>query len=484
VFDILADDPSQQFVLLGDWNGFYFEDAQTQLTAGGVFTNLSTLLPEAERYSYLFEGNSQLIDNVLVTGGLLTGAQYDAVHINAEFTGTRPTDHDPQLALLRVAITPHDVVLADGTVAENLPAGTLVGTLSATDTPTDTLTYALLDDADGRFTVDAATGEVRTTQAFNYEVETAFTLTVKVTDSAGLTSSNNVVVNVSNVNEAPTAANDVVAVDEDATSDNLWNLLLGNDRDPDAGDALTISAVSGTGTLGSLIFDPATQSLRYVADNDAFDALAPGVSAIDRFTYTVADGSGLTSTASVDITVTGVADGATTSGGNGDDTVNGTAGEDRLFGNNGNDRLFGLDGHDRLEGGNGNDQLFGGRGNDLLIGGQGDDLLEGGLGRDAFVLSAKGGNDVISDFDVANDRLLFDNTAIRSLQNGDWNNDGTTDVRVNLTAGGSVTLLGLSSLTGVQTGSANDAQLSLRYAAEDVGLSGQHLLSGEQWLIA
>jgi Ca2+-binding RTX toxin-like protein len=192
----------------------------------------------------------------------------------------------------------------------------------------------------------------------------------------------------------------------------------------------------------------------------------------------------LTSTASVDVTVTGIADGVTTSGGNGDDTVNGTAGEDRLSGNNGIDRLFGLDGHDRLEGGNGNDQLFGGRGNDLLIGGQGDDLLEGGLGRDAFVLAAKGGNDVIRDFDVANDRLLFDNTAIRSSQAGDWNNDGTTDVRINLTAGGSVTLLGLSSLTGVQTGSANDAQLSLRYVAEDGGLSGQHLLTGDQWLIA
>jgi VCBS repeat-containing protein len=484
VFDIIAGDASKQFVLLGDWNGFYFEGAPTQLTKDGVFTNLATLLPEAERYSYLFEGNSQLIDNVLVTGGLLPSARYDAVHINAEFTGTRPTDHDPQLALLRVAITPHDVVLAGATVAENLPAGTLVGTLSATDTPGDKLTYALLDDAGGRFTVDAATGEVRTTQAFDFEATTTFTLKVKVTDSAGLTSSNNVSVNVANVNEAPTAVADVVAVNEDATSDNLWSLLLGNDRDPDAGDALSISAVSGTGTLGSLIFDPTTQSLRYVADNDAFDALAPGASTVDRFTYTVADRNGLTSTASVEVTVTGVADGVTTSGGNGDDTVNGTAGEDRLFGNNGVDRLFGLDGHDRLEGGNGNDQLFGGRGNDLLIGGQGDDLLEGGLGRDAFVLAAKGGNDTIRDFDLTNDRLLFDNTAIRSSQVGDWNNDGTTDIRVNLTTGGSVTLLGLSSLTGVQTGTATEAQMSFRYGAEDIGVSGQHLLGGDQWLVA
>ncbi len=43
-------------------------------------------------------------DNILVTGGLLPGARYDAVHINAEFAGSRPTDHDPQLALLRLGL--------------------------------------------------------------------------------------------------------------------------------------------------------------------------------------------------------------------------------------------------------------------------------------------------------------------------------------------------------------------------------------------
>lgn len=486
VFDILDDDASRQFVLLGDWNGFYFEDAQTQLTNGGVFTNLATLLPEEERYSYLFDGNSQLIDNMLVTGGLLPGARYDAVHINAEFTGTRPTDHDPQVALLRVAITPHDVIIDDGLVAENLPAGTIVGTLSATDTPGDTLTYALLDNAGGRFVVDPATGIVRTAVALDYEAATSFTLTVQVTDSAGLTSSNDVQIAVGNVNEAPVATNDNIAVNEDATTPNLWNLLLGNDSDPDAGDALAITEVSGAGTLGSLVFDAATQSLRYVADGDAFDALAPGATAIDRFTYTVTDKGGLTSTATVAVTVTGLADGITLNAGNGDDLVNGTGGEDRLSGGNGADRLFGLDGHDRLDGENGNDQLFGGRGNDLLIGGQGDDQLEGGAGRDAFVLVARGGNDVIRDFDVANDTLLFDGTAIRSSQVGDTNGDGVADLRINLTAGGSVTLLGLSSLAGVKTGDYTEAAATQAYrfdAAEDFAVR-QPLTTGDLWLFA
>ena len=155
VNDHLAGDPGQNFAVLGDWNGFYFEEQHTQLTDGGVFTNLAGLLPEEERYSYLFDGNSQLLDNILVTGGLVAGARYDAVHINAEFTGVRPTDHDPQVALLRIATTPHDIVISDASVDENLPAGTVVGTLSATDTPGDVLRFALVDDAGGRFAVDA-----------------------------------------------------------------------------------------------------------------------------------------------------------------------------------------------------------------------------------------------------------------------------------------------------------------------------------------
>lgn len=98
----LADNPNLHFAVLGDWNGFAWEDAQTQLTdpaKGGVFTDLNTLLSQNERYSYLFEGNAQQLDHILVTGGLLSGAQYDAVHLNSQFGGDRPTDHDPQLAL-------------------------------------------------------------------------------------------------------------------------------------------------------------------------------------------------------------------------------------------------------------------------------------------------------------------------------------------------------------------------------------------------
>jgi Ca2+-binding RTX toxin-like protein len=113
-------------------------------------------------------------------------------------------------------------------------------------------------------------------------------------------------------------------------------------------------------------------------------------------------------------------------------------------------------------------------------------MLEGGAGRDSFVFGARGGNDIVRDFDVASDKLLFDGTAIRSTQVADWNGDGTADIRLALTAGGSVTLLGLSSLAGVQTGNFSEAQAqqqALRSEME-VSIVRQDLLHADMWLVA
>ncbi|MCU6454123.1 lamin tail domain-containing protein [Sphingomonas sp. A2-49] len=204
----LADDPSLHFAVLGDWNGFYFEDAQTQLTdpaKGGVFTNLNTLLPSEERYSYLFEGNAQQIDNVLVTGGLLTNAQYDSVHLNSQFGGDRPTDHDPQLALLMLGAAPIALSLIAGSVDENRAAGTEAGFMLAFDTPNDVLRYSLLDDAGGRFKVDPVTGIVTTTGTLDYEAGASYAIVARATDSGGLTTQERFTIAVNDVDEGPGA---------------------------------------------------------------------------------------------------------------------------------------------------------------------------------------------------------------------------------------------------------------------------------------
>lgn len=452
----LAGDPSLHFGVLGDFNGFYFEDAVGVLEAGDVFADLHRLLPETERYSYMFDGNLQAIDHMLVTGGLRDGASFDAVHINAEQAddANRATDHDPILGRFFIEHpneAPFNLEIDDDEIDENAPAGTLVGTLSADDPDGDTLAYTLVDNAGGRFALDSGTGALTSTQPFDHEAQASYTIVVRATDPEGEFVERTIEIAVADVNEAPTAAADAVAVDEDATTPNLWDHLLGNDSDPDAGASLSINSVDDTGTLGSLVFDPDTETLRYVADHDSFDALPPGASVVDTFSYTVTDEHGLTSTATVSVTVTGVADGVTLHGGNGKDTLTGTEGEDYLNGGNGVDTLYGLGGHDLLVGGNGNDSLDGGTGNDALAGGHGGDWLTGGAGADLFVFGKGGGEDMITDFEVGVDRLVLqDGIGVKNAFIADVDQDGEDDLVIAFTnGGGAVALLGVTNFGAV-----------------------------------
>jgi predicted extracellular nuclease len=97
VDQILAADKNALVVVLGDINDFEFSQT-VQILEGGVLTSLMNTLPKAERYSYVFEGNSQVLDQILVTDKLAKPTtSYDVVHVNAEFSD-QASDHDPQVA--------------------------------------------------------------------------------------------------------------------------------------------------------------------------------------------------------------------------------------------------------------------------------------------------------------------------------------------------------------------------------------------------
>ncbi|MER7755317.1 lamin tail domain-containing protein [Kitasatospora sp. NPDC097643] len=94
---ILAVDPNASVIVLGDLNDFEFSQTADILTAGGSLTDLPRTLPLAERYTYVYEGNSQVLDHILISGALAAKAySYDIVHINSEFS-TQLSDHDPQV---------------------------------------------------------------------------------------------------------------------------------------------------------------------------------------------------------------------------------------------------------------------------------------------------------------------------------------------------------------------------------------------------
>jgi len=101
VADVLKEDNKANVVLLGDFNDFQFSKT-LDILKGDELVNMVDLLPLAERYSYVYQGNSQTLDHMLVTPHLAPAATLDIVHINADFTVAdgRVSDHDPLLIQL------------------------------------------------------------------------------------------------------------------------------------------------------------------------------------------------------------------------------------------------------------------------------------------------------------------------------------------------------------------------------------------------
>ncbi|KAB8168815.1 endonuclease/exonuclease/phosphatase [Streptomyces sp. 3MP-14] len=86
-------------VVLGDLNDFTFSATAGALTADGLLTNALNSLPARERYTYVFDGQSQVLDQTLVSPAIRR-YELDIVHINAEFAD-QASDHDPQVLRFR-----------------------------------------------------------------------------------------------------------------------------------------------------------------------------------------------------------------------------------------------------------------------------------------------------------------------------------------------------------------------------------------------
>ena len=98
VDQILGAYTNARIVVLGDLNDFEFSATLQILEGGGALVNLMDRLTKSERYSYVFEGNSQVLDQMLVSDKLdKPETSYDVVHVNAEFAD-QASDHDPSVA--------------------------------------------------------------------------------------------------------------------------------------------------------------------------------------------------------------------------------------------------------------------------------------------------------------------------------------------------------------------------------------------------
>lgn len=100
VDQLRAVDPSAAVIVLGDINDFDFSTTANILVGAGELVDLPATLPVAERYTYVYQGNAQVLDHILLSSWLATQPySYDVVHVNSEFAN-QVSDHEPQVVRL------------------------------------------------------------------------------------------------------------------------------------------------------------------------------------------------------------------------------------------------------------------------------------------------------------------------------------------------------------------------------------------------
>ncbi|WP_018156060.1 endonuclease/exonuclease/phosphatase family protein [Demetria terragena] len=105
VTKLLTANPKANVLVVGDLNDFEFSTTTDTLVGQGKsrLTDLPRTLPARDRYSYVFDGNSQVLDHILTSRGLdRKGVNYDIVHTNSDFHD-QDSDHDPQIVRVRAS---------------------------------------------------------------------------------------------------------------------------------------------------------------------------------------------------------------------------------------------------------------------------------------------------------------------------------------------------------------------------------------------
>ncbi|MGE0642509.1 MAG: tandem-95 repeat protein [Nitrospira sp.] len=202
-----------------------------------------------------FAVNSSTGEITVANGALLdydTAASHNIV-VRVTDSGGLTYDEVFTINLTNVNETPTDLSLSANVVVENVANGTVVGTVSGTDPDSgDTKTYSFTDSAGGRFAINSSTGEITVANSslLNYEQATSHTVTVRVTDSGGLTYDETFTINVTNVNEAPTGADATITINEDVP--HVFTTANFGFSDVDAGDSLSAVRIDTIPTAGTL----------------------------------------------------------------------------------------------------------------------------------------------------------------------------------------------------------------------------------------
>ncbi len=146
-------------------------------------------------------------------------------------------------------------------IAENTATSSNIGdAVTATDEDNDTLTYTLGGTDAASFSIVSTSGQLQTNAALNYEVKSSYAVTISVTDNNGGKATINVMINVTDANDAPIFPDGDRTTrsiaEKMASSTNIGSAVSATDADNDTltyslggTDAASFSIVSTSGQL-------------------------------------------------------------------------------------------------------------------------------------------------------------------------------------------------------------------------------------------
>ena len=225
---------------------------------GGLFAVDAT----SGEVSYLGEGEDYETDpreHVLIVSAADVGALASTVEVTVRVTNVN------EAPVFEQAGWAFDL-------AENIAGPVVVGAVAASDPDEDdALTYSLASGGDGRFEVDATSGEVRYVGGGeDYERgPREHALSVAVVDAGGLRATADVVVAIANADEAPVfkQAGWAFELTENVAGPVVVGAVAASD--PDEDDALTYSLASGGD--GRFEVDATSGEVRYVGGGEDYE---------------------------------------------------------------------------------------------------------------------------------------------------------------------------------------------------------------------
>ncbi len=251
------------------------------LASGTGVGSFTTTDPDADNiFSYTLVSGIGSTDNSsfnIIGDVLYTGAAFDFELQSSYSIRVRTTDQGGLTfeKVFTITVTdgndaPLDILLSNGSVDENQPSGTTVGTLSTIDIDSwDSFTYTLVSGTGSSDNnLFQITGEaLKTAQIFDYEADSSYSIRVRSTDAGGAWYEKEFTIQISDVNESPVINSDGGSDTANLTvSENSTAVTTVTATDPEL-DTITYSILGGP-DQDKFSCDPLTGVLTFTSAPD------------------------------------------------------------------------------------------------------------------------------------------------------------------------------------------------------------------------